>query len=404
MLGDDDLLEILNQFRHKQMMLYAYGTVLPLIDFGHFSFVEGNLMSFLREKLSENKVQDYYDVFTYPLHNSFAQDQEEDLLRLIKEIYKEPWFKDIGSLTLKEIKENHPVFYTLLENHAKKHGWVYYGFIGPAYTELEFLDFIKQFIGKNKDPIGSLKEISNKREEIKKHREEYTKSLSPDPFNSMILGLAPKIVWAKPRRKDFQSMMYYHVEKLLRELASRLHLSLSQVRSLPLHILESALHAGKIDLAIPDAAFRFHIVLPTEDRGIAVLYGKEAEDFYAQSVKKSDVPHAHQVGGVKTIKGTTASRGNAKGAVKIINKPSDMDKMQQGDILVSVATTPSIVPAMKKAAAIITDEGGLTCHAAIVSRELGTPCIVGTKNASKTLKDGDRVEVDATKGLITILR
>ena len=81
-----------------------------------------------------------------------------------------------------------------------------------------------------------------------------------------------------------------------------------------------------------------------------------------------------------------------------------MHKMQQGDILVSTATTPSIVPAMKKASAIVTDEGSLTCHAAIVSRELEITCVIGTKNASKILKDGMRVEVDADKGIVRILK
>lgn len=74
--------------------------------------------------------------------------------------------------------------------------------------------------------------------------------------------------------------------------------------------------------------------------------------------------------------------------------------MKDGDVLISTATTPSIVSAMKKAAAIVTDEGGLTCHAAIVSRELKIPCIIGTKIATKVFKDGDRVEVDATKGIV----
>ena len=66
-------------------------------------------------------------------------------------------------------------------------------------------------------------------------------------------------------------------------------------------------------------------------------------------------------------------------------------------------TQPEFLPAMKKASAIITDEGGLTCHAAIISRELGIPCIIVTKIATKVFKDGDIVEVDATRGIVTML-
>jgi len=78
--------------------------------------------------------------------------------------------------------------------------------------------------------------------------------------------------------------------------------------------------------------------------------------------------------------------------------------MKKGDILVAAMTSPDYILAMKKASAIITDEGGMTCHAAIVSRELGIPCIVNTKIATRVLKDGDLVEVDTKKGVINIFK
>jgi pyruvate,water dikinase len=83
---------------------------------------------------------------------------------------------------------------------------------------------------------------------------------------------------------------------------------------------------------------------------------------------------------------------------------SDLSKMEGGDILVSPMTTPEFVPAMRRASAIVTDEGGITCHAVIVSRELGIPCIIGTKIATRVLKDGDEVEVDAEKGVVRIIK
>ena len=81
-----------------------------------------------------------------------------------------------------------------------------------------------------------------------------------------------------------------------------------------------------------------------------------------------------------------------------------MEKMDKGDVLVSPMTSPDFVLAMKKASAVITDAGGITCHAAIVSRELKIPCIVGTKIATKVLKDGDLVEVNANKGIVKIIK
>jgi pyruvate,water dikinase len=84
----------------------------------------------------------------------------------------------------------------------------------------------------------------------------------------------------------------------------------------------------------------------------------------------------------------------------VLAGPKEIGKIQKGDILVTEMTTPDFVPAMKKAVAIVTNSGGMTCHAAIVSREMGIPCIVGTKNATQVLKDGIFITVDATRGIV----
>lgn len=77
--------------------------------------------------------------------------------------------------------------------------------------------------------------------------------------------------------------------------------------------------------------------------------------------------------------------------------------MKEGDILISSSTNPDLLPAMKKAGAIVTEMGGITCHAAIVARELHIPCVVGTKIALKAIHDGDQLDVDATKGIVKIV-
>ena len=100
------------------------------------------------------------------------------------------------------------------------------------------------------------------------------------------------------------------------------------------------------------------------------------------------------------VRGLPGSPGIGKGKVRIIPTKDDINKLKEGEILVTYMTSPDFVPAMEKAAAIITDAGGATSHAAIVSRELGVPCIVGTGNATEVLKDGMFVTVDATRGIV----
>uniref|UniRef100_UPI0038511224 phosphoenolpyruvate synthase n=1 Tax=Methanobrevibacter smithii TaxID=2173 RepID=UPI0038511224 len=100
------------------------------------------------------------------------------------------------------------------------------------------------------------------------------------------------------------------------------------------------------------------------------------------------------------VKGLGASPGTASGKVKIILDIDELDKIKDGDIMVTTMTTPDMVPAMRRASGIITDEGGVTCHASIISRELGIPCVVGTGSATTTLEENVGVTLDGKKGLV----
>ena len=108
-------------------------------------------------------------------------------------------------------------------------------------------------------------------------------------------------------------------------------------------------------------------------------------------------------GQIREIKGQTAQKGIVKGRVKIVMGHKQIAELKEGEILISPMTIPDFLPAMKKASAFVTDEGGIVCHAAILAREMKKPCIVGTKIATQVLKDGDLVEVDADKGIVKIL-
>ncbi|OGN91027.1 MAG: phosphoenolpyruvate synthase, partial [Chloroflexi bacterium RBG_13_48_17] len=106
----------------------------------------------------------------------------------------------------------------------------------------------------------------------------------------------------------------------------------------------------------------------------------------------------HKIEAQAILTGVAASPGIAVGPVKIVPVASQIDRVKNGDVLVAEMTTPDFVPAMKRASAIVTDRGGRTAHAAIVSRELGIPCVVGTEVATKTLKDGQEITVDGSIG------
>lgn len=103
---------------------------------------------------------------------------------------------------------------------------------------------------------------------------------------------------------------------------------------------------------------------------------------------------------LQTIKGQVAHKGKARGIVRIIRNVKEMSRVKIGDILVMPMTTAQFSLAIHRAAGIVTEEGGMLCHAAVISRELKKPCVIGTKIATRVFKDGDMVEVDATKGVV----
>jgi len=144
------------------------------------------------------------------------------------------------------------------------------------------------------------------------------------------------------------------------------------------------------------------IVKILDDGNIISLTPKESIEF----IKKVHLSQNSE----EMLGGTTASPGKTKGRVVILsfrNTEEHNDKiakMQKGDIIISEMTKPSIMVACEKAGAIVTDEGGILSHAAIVSRELKIPCIIGTKNATQILKDGDLIEVDGDNGIIKIVK
>ncbi len=100
------------------------------------------------------------------------------------------------------------------------------------------------------------------------------------------------------------------------------------------------------------------------------------------------------------VRGQMAYGGRVRGRARLLYDTSEQDKVKAGDVLIAVMTFPNLVPAMERAAAFVTDEGGILCHAAIISREMKKPCIIGTKIATKVFKDGDLVEVDANRWVV----
>ncbi len=280
-----------------------------------------------------------------------------------------------------------------LHEHSEKFGWLMYGYAGPAWKKEDFTEVLKSLLSENvASKLASLKQ--SEKITIEKIAF-YEKKLNLSNEEKQFFEIARGFMKAKALRKEAMSFVAYASEPLHREIAKRLQLSMLQVRYLLLPELKTALLKGEFnesELAKRTEYVVYGLFNSGKDEVIAT--GKDAEEFVAL-IKSEKIASS-----VNVVTGTCACPGSARGIVKIINALSDVAKMKKGDVLVSHATTPDIIQAMKLASAIVTDMGGLTCHAAIVSRELGIPCIIGTRIATKVFKDCDLVEVNTKNGTV----
>ena len=144
----------------------------------------------------------------------------------------------------------------------------------------------------------------------------------------------------------------------------------------------------------------------TEEHGVNYFaWGLTADGFLKLPYTKRFLgrPIKNEIMLIEEFSGNVAFKGKVTGKARLVLSSKDLNKVARGDILVATATNPDLLPAMGKAAGFITDQGGITSHASIVARELKKLCIIGTRIATRIIKDGDLVEVDADKGVVKIL-
>ncbi|PIR97396.1 MAG: hypothetical protein COT91_01645 [Candidatus Doudnabacteria bacterium CG10_big_fil_rev_8_21_14_0_10_41_10] len=373
---------------------YGIGLLLPLLDYQKATFFSDEVNGILKKRDAEK----HFVLLTTPGRETYNKQQELNLLRVYSEIIKiKPAYKLFQTVQAPEILKRlpgvSPKIFALLKQHTRNYTWVFYVYEGPAADMEYFVAVIRDLIKRKIDPDKELRWHRSHQKELKEEQANIIKKLKLTVAEKKMIELARGAVFFKPYRRELQSRSYFLMESVLREIATRLNLSLKQVRMMLPQEVKKALLGGRVDTGLLNK--RSKAVVFWKERKEYCLSGKSAERFIKEEIKWEKINKS-----TKIFSGAVAYPGKATGRVKVINYPDEMKKMKGGDILVSDATNPNLMPAIFKAKAIVTNEGGLTCHAAIVSRELKIPCVVGTKFASKVLKDGDLVEVDAERGLV----
>lgn len=287
----------------------------------------------------------------------------------------------------------------ILTKHCQQFFSIPFGYNnGIIWDEQYFFNKLKNLLTQSPYTIKNSKLEETKNKIIK--RDSLTKSLSlPTDMLNLLLSLR-KLTYLQELKKSTQTKSHTLLQLVVKkEIAKRIGVDQKYIDYFSeIEIRDSLLNKRSLISEEELKARDGFCILTVKDMKYSWLYETEARKF----VKDNDL--MQDISGVKEIKGMVACKGFAKGAVKVCRSSTEINKIKEGDILVTSMTTPDFVPAMRNASAVITDEGGITCHAAIMSRELNKPCIIGTKNSTKILKDGDLVEVDANAGIIKILK
>ena len=397
-LNNKELWDLFQGYRQKNKNMYVWGMVPSFIEFG-IPRVSNEIREILKRKLNgdEKLVSDYFVTLTTSDEDTTIKQEEKSLLSTAKEIVRNPEAKELFKKSVEEIKKELCKFKEIdekIDEHTEEYGSTGYVYLGPAWTKEHYIQQLKSLIEKRIDPEKKLSAEEKKNEIISKKKKAIINELQFTEDEIHLINSAAEFGFLKLFRKDMLYKSYYHFHRWLEEVCSRFDLTVKQLRYvLPEEIEEMLLKGKVIDKKILDERAEFYCFV-LQDKKLRLLQGKEAKEFYDKHVEKVDASNVNE------LKGECACQGKVVGVIKLVRTVEDMQKMQKGDILISPATNPNLVPAMEKAGAIITDAGGITCHAAIVSRELGIPCVIGTKIVTKAFKDGDNVEVDATKGIV----
>ena len=337
----------------------------------------------------KQKIDEIISIITYPKKHTPLMDSQIDLLKIAKKIQNQK---------VDEIEKAN-----LLRKWLKNYGHIPVNFCNEPWSisdaEGQLLDLlknnckeaVKNLLENSKQRIKlvkkELKNINNRKIEVlakaiaegtylNEYRKNIFSKISLD-YRDIFLKIANRV-----GSKNWKDCWYLTSEEMENVLKGK-NIDLQKIIK-ERKITGSALTKGGKSIFLSESDCQ-RIVNFTDS-----LYGKNNTEREAQYQTK--------------LKGFSANRGVARGIVKILLSSKDFNKLLTGEILVTTMTSVDFVPVMKRASAFITNGGGITSHASIISREMNKPCIIGTKIATKVLKDGDLVEVDAERGIVKIIK
>ncbi len=394
-LSNKDLWQIYEQHHKIHSEYYTWAWIPVAVDMFHNNLTKRVKDYLIKKSVDPDKINEYLVNLTQPTKKSLIFIEQEDLLKIAIKIENlgDRLISLFKNSSVENIIKNLPSdLFDLVQSHCKKYYYTKHLWVSGEYILEDYVNQLKDIFKVGQSPKIILEKQLLELEKTAQKKVQLLKELKIEKKWVDIFKEFGDFMVTKIYRRYAQLLAVHHMSHILKEIAKRFFITEKQVRFMRVFEVKNLLLNDKCNESELLERTKFCVYYAQSDDE-KIFVGDEAKKI----MKMIEKPIDSDVG---ELKGESGCVGYAKGRVKIVIRAEDMSKMEVGDILVSIATDPDIVPAMKKAAGIVTEQGGVTSHAAIVSRELGIPCVIGTKIATKVFKDGDTVEVDANRGIV----
>ena len=292
--------------------------------------------------------------------------------------------------------EMYPQLKRMVVKYLQQYHWIRNSWADVYKINIfEVIEQLNQINSSARDLKSEMRQLKNYAQDQARQRGAIIKKRKLSAWLVRMFAMFSLLALWRDERKEQMQILHYYLELVGTEIGRRSKIGWNKIKfSNPFSIDKLPIRKSVL---VKDKNL-------LKDRQLMYWNGRDVCHFDAKTGEKVVQALEKTFTTVKTeVRGLIACPGKVRGEVVVINKKSDFIKMMPGKILVANMTRPDFLPLMKQAAAIITDEGGITSHAAIVSRELKIPCIIGTQIGTKVLRDGYQVEVNANHGVVLVL-
>lgn len=378
--------------------VYHFGLVPTFLDFKEYTYVTDLLMTMLADRgVVEDERGKVFALLTTSTDWWDFTIAEDEMRRLIRAIRSNAAWSSVfaHSEAMEELTTNRRLR-SLLEAYRERFQWLHYGYEGPRMRLEDVIAMIQQRLRGTHGDQSIRQSVARQHARIAREQSQAIRQYALTRSDVRWFDIARKMSFYKSYRRLRQSQSYAHLEAFQQLLAQRSSISLELWRMLTPDEVESIL----IDAVAPPAdltARRSTCVYGRADGALFLLSGPRARRFidrYVTTLHEKRGPLLH---------GQVAYPGVVEGVAVVVRTPEDVAAVALNAIIISPSLNPYMQLAMERCRAIVTDAGGLTCHAAVVAREYQVPCVVGVANASSQIRSGDRVRVDANHGIVTIV-